>query len=850
MTSTVWALLEDSARRHPERPAILAPGREPLTYRDLLALIEDTAGRLRALGLSRGSAVAAVMPNGPDMATAFVALAAACACAPLNPALTGADFERCLRGLGAQALLVEERSPAAAIAAAAHLRIPILAMRKRPEAGAFVLDHPGSSERPARPRDVDTALLLYTSGTTSAPKLVPLSSSNLTASARHIARALSLEPDDRCLNIMPLFHVHGLMAAVLASLGAGASVVCTDGLYARQFFGWMRAWRPTWYTAVPAMHQDILARAVDHADVIRDVPLRFLRSSSAPLPPRVLLELERTFGAPMVEAYGMTEAAHQITSNPIGVPLRREGSVGLAAGAEIAIMAPSGELLPRGLTGEVVIRGPNVTAGYRDEQAASIDVRRDGWFRTGDEGSIDRDGYLYLSGRLKDIINRGGEKVSPREIDEALQDCPGVRRAVSFAIPHARLGEEIGAAVELEPGARLRTSELRTWARARLPAFKVPRVIRIVDELGVGATGKVARADVAARLRVGALDGLGDGGVPVPPRTPTESHVAAVWRRLFPDRQIGVRTPFEALGGDSLLAVEMLAEVSAAVGFDVPHGEFLEEETIEALAAEIDGARSGRGCPLVALQPDGPRPPVYCIPGHDGILFGLARLARALPAEQPVWAFDLRQLRRSATVDDLAARCLDVLLSRDEQRPYRLAGVCFGGVVAAALAHHLEAAGRRVASVALIDALNPAWRRGLPRLSAAAARAAQLREKARYHTARMWAMDAAARLRYVADRGADFFKNHGESAGALLGLAFDRARHRRLAFRHTPRPVAAPALVVRVRGRRPHAPDLGWTDVFRGGVTTIDLPFNPHGALVAGSAERVAAIFDTSLSGT
>ena len=386
----------------------------------------------------------------------------------------------------------------------------------------------------------------------------------------------------------------------------------------------------------------------------------------------------------------MTEAAHQIASNPLRSGRRKPGSVGLPAGPEIAIMAASGELLPSGSIGEVVIRGPNVTAGYRADGATNADAVRDGWFRTGDLGSIDEDGYLRLTGRLKELINRGGEKISPREVDDVLLGHPGVRQALCFAIPHAQLGEEIGAAVELESGANLEASELRTWARTRLPAFKVPSIIRVVDELPKGPTGKLQRTGLAARLGIEPLDDSGPRVVFVPPRTPTEAYVVEIWRGVFRGQEIGVTSRFRGLGGDSLLAVEMLAEVSDRAGFDVPHVRFVEEGTVEALAADIDAAGSREDPPLVPLQPHGARPPLYCIPGHDGLLFGLVRLAHALPADQPVWAFDLRRLGPSATVEDLATGCLDLLLAHDPNGPYRLVGVCFGGVIATALAHLLE----------------------------------------------------------------------------------------------------------------------------------------------------------------
>ncbi len=270
------------------------------------------------------------------------------------------------------------------------------------------------------------------------------------------------------------------------------------------------------------MHQAILARASEHADVIADVPLRLVRSSSAALPERVLAALEETFGAPVLEAYGMTEAAHQMASNPLPPRDRKPGSVGLPAGPDIAVMAADGRILPSGETGEIVIRGPNVTDGYEDNPAANAEAFRDGWFRTGDQGWVDPDGYLRLTGRLKELINRGGEKISPREVDEVLLAHPAVRQAVCFAVAHAQLGEEIGAAVEVRANASMTVSELRSWAGERLPAFKVPRVIRFLDEIPKGPTGKLQRVGLAARLGIEPLDDRLDAVEHVPPRSASE----------------------------------------------------------------------------------------------------------------------------------------------------------------------------------------------------------------------------------------------------------------------------------------------------------------------------------------
>jgi acyl-CoA synthetase (AMP-forming)/AMP-acid ligase II len=327
-----------------------------------------------------------------------------------------------------------------------------------------------------------------------------LSQGNLFASARHIGVTLDLSPADRCLNVMPLFHIHGLIAAVLASVAAGGAVHCTPGFNALKFFAWLDAAAPTWFTAVPTMHQAILGRAERNAEMIARRPLRFIRSSSASLAPQVMADIERVFWAPVVESYGMTEAAHQMASNPLPPRTRKPGSVGPAAGPAVSIMDEMGRLQRPGVTGEVVIRGPNVTRGYDNNPKANAEAFVDGWFRTGDLGVIDPDGYLTITGRLKELINRGGEKISPREIDEVLLDHPSVAQAVTFAVPHPMLGEDVAAAVVLQPGALADERALRDFAGSRLAAFKVPRKVVFLDEIPKGATGKLQRIGLAAKL--------------------------------------------------------------------------------------------------------------------------------------------------------------------------------------------------------------------------------------------------------------------------------------------------------------------------------------------------------------
>ncbi|MEM9223133.1 MAG: acyl--CoA ligase [Pseudomonadota bacterium] len=505
METTLEALLA----RHPgDTAAVGATDPNAMTYAALRTLSQDIRASLHQLGIGHGDRVAVVLANGPHMATAFVTIAQTAVTAPLNPAYREEEFAFYLEDLGAKALVVASDYSGPALDAAARLGTQVIRLSVTPEgpAGAFYLAAETRGESApdvAKPDAEDTCLILHTSGTTSRPKIVPLSQANVSASAQNIAASLALSPKDRGMNVMPLFHIHGLVAAVSASLAAGASIWCTPGFDALRFFAQMREIKPTWYTAVPTMHQAILSRAGRNADAIETAPLRFVRSSSASLPPQVMDALRKTFGVPVIEAYGMTEAAHQMASNPLPPRAQKAGSVGVAAGPAVQIAHESEDRLVDG-TGEVVISGPNVTAGYEnnsDANAKSFFLAEGArWFRTGDQGAFDDDGYLFLTGRLKEIINRGGEKVSPLEVDSVLLDHPDIAQVVTFALPHTKLGEEVAAAVVLREGASADEAAIRAFASEHMAGFKVPRRVVIVAEIPKGATGKMQRIGMAEKL--------------------------------------------------------------------------------------------------------------------------------------------------------------------------------------------------------------------------------------------------------------------------------------------------------------------------------------------------------------
>lgn len=489
--------------------AIGAPGRSWLSYFGLRELCAKVKKDLHQIGVGRGDRVAIVLPNGPEMATAFMSVAQVATTAPLNPAYTYEEYVFYLKDLKAKALLVSENDDGPAVIAAGDLGIAILRASHDSlhSAGQFSIlscDPIGTADTSA-PGEDDVALILHTSGTTSRPKIVPLTQANIYASARNVASSLKLTIDDRCLSIMPLFHIHGLIAAVAASLGAGSQISCAPGFNALSFFSQVAEVNPTWYTAVPTMHQAILARAARNQTIIEQSRLRFLRSSSASLPGPVMEELVATFNAPVIEAYGMTEATHQMCCNPLAPQTQKPGSVGIAAGPEVRIADENENVLISSRdVGEIVISGPNVTPGYESNPQANADnfFEVDGktWFRTGDQGSFDEENYLRLTGRLKELINRGGEKISPLEVDAVLLSHPEVAQAVCFAVPHEKLGEDIAAAVVLSEGATIQGQEVRAFVGARLAKFKVPTSVVVLEEIPKGATGKIQRIGLAAKL--------------------------------------------------------------------------------------------------------------------------------------------------------------------------------------------------------------------------------------------------------------------------------------------------------------------------------------------------------------
>ena len=721
---TVHGLLQSQAERNPHGIAIRAPGRAPLVFAELLEHIRRTVATLNAVGVHRGDRVALVIPNGPEMASALLATSAGAAAAPLNPAYRIREFDFCLTEIDPKVLITPRgfESPARALADDRGIPVLELSFDGRDAAGLFELSGdrgdprtgPMLSAEFADPDDL--ALLLHTSGTTSQPKIVPLTQRNICTSVADVCRTLELGPADRCLNIMPLFHIGGLVDLSLAPLCAGGSTVCTPGFSTSHLSKWLDEFQPTWFQAVPAMLQEILSAP----DIRRaDAPphqLRFVRSVAAPLSADVRTGIEEAFRCPVVETYGMTEASPLITTTALPPGVRKPGSLGRSVGPDIAILDAEGNALPCGETGEIAIRGENVMSGYANDPESNARSFANGWFRTGDLGTLDEEGFLFLQGRAKEMINRGGEKITPAEIEGVLTEHPAVAEAVAFAMPHRLLGEEVAAAVVLRRGTDVSLNEIIAFAGERLAEFKIPRAMRIADELPHNSIGKLQRAGLAERF------GLNDEAVAirermyVGPRDDLERRLVAIWEQILDVEPIGIRDDFFALGGYSLLGLRMLSTIETELGENLPLATLSHSVTVEQLAILLrQECPAESRSPLVPIRATGSKPPFFCCHALVGHVVQFRNLALLLSPEQPFFGLQARGLAGEQppheSIEKMAADYVEEIRRVDPRGPYNLGGFSFGGFVAYEMARQLRAQGAEVALLALFDCTGPRPRR-------------------------------------------------------------------------------------------------------------------------------------------
>jgi acyl-CoA synthetase (AMP-forming)/AMP-acid ligase II len=465
--------------------AIIVPGKQALviSYKQLSAEILSFQKKLAKLGVTPQAAVSIALPNTYEFIVAFLAAAwQRGIAAPLNSAYKQEEFEFYIDDLKSAVALVPKGSyqkDGAAVRAARKYNAAIAECYWNGREVALDVKDEGKlkgkgNQKVEKAQPDDIALVLHTSGTTGRPKAVPLTHRNLTRTMKNIKATYGLSPADRTMLVMPLFHVHGLLAGFLAPLYGGGSVIVPLKFSASDFWDDFITYKANWYTAVPTIHQILLKNPPPNPKP----KIRFIRSCSSPLSPTTFHLLEETYNAPVLEAYAMTEAAHQMTSNPLPPGKRQPGSVGIGQGVEVKILDGEGNEVPQGSEAEICIRGENVTKGYlNNPEANKSSFTKEGFFRTGDQGKKDKDGYVIITGRIKELINKGGEKISPIELDNVLARHPKVGEAVSFAIPDEMFGQEVAVAIVPKSGERVTEEELKKWVGEKVAKFKVPKKV-------------------------------------------------------------------------------------------------------------------------------------------------------------------------------------------------------------------------------------------------------------------------------------------------------------------------------------------------------------------------------------
>ncbi len=714
LISDTYSLIARSAQKNPEGVAIEGSGRQSLSFTELLRHIHYIRECLQLLKINRCDRVAIVLPGGPEMAIVLAGVSASAVCAPLNPGFQSKEFAVCFDTMNVKLVVLAAGQKSLAWQVANKNNIPILELEKHNhDPSGMVLSFKGypvnGSDGTGMDSSIlpeDLAIVLHTSGTTSQPKIVPLTHKNVSTAVRYVCNALFLRPEDRCLCMMPQFHIGGFVDLLLAPLASGGRVICVPGIDPEIFFEQLTKCKPTWFQAVPATLRLILAHAKAMNTIRVDSSLRFIRSVAAPLPLHMMHDLETLFKVPVIETFGMTEAAPLITTNPLPPGFRKPGSTGKTVGPDVAIMDAGGNLLPDGHPGEIVVKGDNVMSGYENDSLANEQAFAHGWFHTGDIGYFDKDGYLFITGRLKEIINRGGEKISPSEIDAVLLENPTVTQAMTFAVPDAKLGEDIAVAVVLAGGHSPEKHDIQKFVADRLSSEKVPRTIIFVDDIPKGPTGKPQRINAFEKLKP-----FMTGHVELTsmlPRTPMERMLAEIWKDILKVDKISVRDDFFALGGDSLQIEILTATIEKKFEIPFPTSFIFKFQTVEAQAKIIEEKTHNPDSHCLTSMHHTKQNCGFWIsahfPCHDLPLIPMETLYEG----------SLDQEINGLSISGVAKGYVKKIRDHSVKGPYLLGGYSVGGLIAIEVARQIETLGEEVCHLFLVDPyIEKEWEKSL-----------------------------------------------------------------------------------------------------------------------------------------
>ena len=705
--ATFHDVIRFRAARTPDAPAFLTEAAGALPYGAVLSAVDSIGASLNACGYGRNDRIAIIHPGGVDLATTILGIWSHATAVPLSSQLRLGELAVHIRDLRVDAVVIPEGMETPARAAAERIGVPVLDLdgTAAADAGALRLTGPRTDRAPtpgkARPDDI--ALVLMTSGTTSESKIVPFPHSLIVERCADGARLLALTAADRGANMMQLHHWGGI-GSIIYTLYAGGSVAHFPGQDLRHIFRCLETLEPTFISGPYTVFHAMLAQQDRLGDAIRKIRpgLRMLRTGAGHLDTRVAEQLETLFGVPVIQAYGSSETAF-MACDPFPPKQRKAGSVGRLGNSRLAIVDENGRPLPAGCEGEIIVSGPKVFEGYENNAAANAAAFIDGWFRVGDLGYFDKDGYLFLTGRIKEVINRGGQKIMPGEIDAAIMAHPAVAAAVAFPVPHQTLGDDIAAAVVLKPDAALNQKALADFLRARLGDAKVPRRLLFVHEIPKGTTGKIQRYKLAAAFGLDRTARSSDGHDR--PATPTEAMLCRIWAETLQLPTVPTHEDFFALGGDSLMAVDLFLRIEEELGHRLPRSVLFEASTVAEMAERIDASAPAR-C-LVPIRPAGRQPAFFCVHDVNGQVLNLRALAAHLGPDQPFYGIQSIGLdgaeKPLARIEDMAARYIAEIRSVQPVGPYHLGGYSMGGLIAYEMARQLREEGQAVRLLALFD---------------------------------------------------------------------------------------------------------------------------------------------------
>lgn len=705
---TIGAVIDHHARRTPEQAAIASAQVGDVSYRLLARQISKIRSEFRNAGIGSRARIGLVLPSGVEAAITTIAACSHATCVPFHPAISHEEFIRELTRIYLDAAVIPEWLETTALKAAQDYSGALFVVAKAE--GAFdqfgvrcIRPSPSPAMNSSEPTGRSEALVLRTSATTGMPKLVPVTHANMLEQANKMFRWIGVSAADRAACILPTYYAQGCQTGILIPLLLGGSVVIPDAGRFDRHGQWLTDLAPTWFSTGPTFLLGLLDALRSRGEVKLPHSLRFILSSSAHLPQRVRESVESELGVPVLEFYGLSEGGMMAANAP--PPGRRKpGTVGRVPEGELVIRDDAGNTVKPGELGEIFISGPSVTPGYIVDEEQVRTGLRDGWLPTGDTGSIDEDGFLTIRGRLKELINRGGEKISPIEIESAVLLHPDVKEAAAFGVPHPRLGENTAMAVVLKPGAATTANELRSFIRRRLPAFKVPQCIDIVDALPKGNTGKVSRRTLRGLV-------IGRDRPRAAPESVLEMQIAEIWRRLLKSDKVGIDDDFFEAGGDSLLAEQMLLEFESIVNQTIPASELAEVSTIRGLAAiAIAASSSGGEDELLTKACDAPGTPFFFCHGDYGSRgFYALELARLTDPPQPIYLIhpprDI-EANGDLSIESMARLYVPLLLAARPEGSFRLGGHCNGGLLAFEIANQLARAGRDVELALLIETIS------------------------------------------------------------------------------------------------------------------------------------------------